>query len=479
MYAQLPSKLPSLNDVLSGHKNILKPPSLSDLSNFNKDYQAHIALLNRRSEKAYRKSFLKFVALEDELLSSLCDSNEFRADMLMRSAMASFGKVESDRMKTTPDQQTRYHHKAEQIHLAALLNFEALESGDHPNPELVAEQRKKETVKTGSKFYAEYMTKRIRIYEHTFSAGTKKQRKLLRKMKIRAALWAAFKAEDRKLISRFADKNHGLMKFASATPEFESEMAGVLPGYHQALAMAAENAGNSEFTGEGALQALKESLNAGGLFDEAALSEIKNTSELIAEARERMAELQGSDTNDEDTKIKKSRDPAVDVVKAKRFWDRLYGGMDFSWENPTGYYPKGLSIVLTGGYKVSGDIGLNVEANSILNGSKMGFGEDLRFDATLVSNYSFGANADYRVWKFVFLGAGIETIINNLEAPAQNQFHALKHYDYSFGMPLILRLISPISALGGSNLEIRYDINSKNNIKPKFDLRVGFLIGRR
>ena len=81
--AQARFKIPGINDVLSGHKNMIKAPTLNDLGKFTKDYQSHLALLDRRSEKAYRKSFLKFVVLEDALLFSLCDSNEFRADMLM------------------------------------------------------------------------------------------------------------------------------------------------------------------------------------------------------------------------------------------------------------------------------------------------------------------------------------------------------------------------------------------------------------
>ncbi|MCH2216284.1 MAG: hypothetical protein MK086_14045, partial [Flavobacteriales bacterium] len=96
-YGQLPFSLPSINEFKNGHQNLIKVPTLKDYKSFSKDYTGYLAMLDRRGEKAYRKSFLKFVEVEDELLYSLCDSNEYKANMLMRSSMASFGKIEADK----------------------------------------------------------------------------------------------------------------------------------------------------------------------------------------------------------------------------------------------------------------------------------------------------------------------------------------------------------------------------------------------
>ena len=83
-YGQLPFKFPSINEFKNGHRGLLEVPTLRDYKRFSRDYTGYLAMLDRRGEKAYRKSFLKFVEVEDELLYSLCDSNEYKANMLMR-----------------------------------------------------------------------------------------------------------------------------------------------------------------------------------------------------------------------------------------------------------------------------------------------------------------------------------------------------------------------------------------------------------
>ena len=95
--AQGSFRFPSLNDARNGHLKAFNIPKVNDYKKFTKGYGKQLAMLDRRSEKAYRKSFLKFIDLEDKLLYTLCDSNEFRANALMRSAAASFGKMETDR----------------------------------------------------------------------------------------------------------------------------------------------------------------------------------------------------------------------------------------------------------------------------------------------------------------------------------------------------------------------------------------------
>lgn len=96
-FAQGNFRFPSLNDARNGHLKAFKIPKVNDFKKFTKGYGKQLAILDRRSETAYRKSFLKFIDLEDKLLYTLCDSNAFRANALMRSAAASFGKMESDR----------------------------------------------------------------------------------------------------------------------------------------------------------------------------------------------------------------------------------------------------------------------------------------------------------------------------------------------------------------------------------------------
>jgi hypothetical protein len=108
----------------------------------------------------------------------------------------------------------------------------------------------------------------------------------------------------------------------------------------------------------------------------------------------------------------------------------------------------------------------------------MGFSEDLRFDSHLVSNYTFGANIDHKIWKIIYGGIGADMIFNTLEAPGTNLYNDLQNIKYTIGIPLILRVLIPVSGAGNTNLELRYDLNSQNNIKPTFDFKVGFLIGR-
>jgi len=109
----------------------------------------------------------------------------------------------------------------------------------------------------------------------------------------------------------------------------------------------------------------------------------------------------------------------------------------------------------------------------------LGWVEDYRFDNTLIANYTVGANIDYRVWKFIFIGAGIDGIANNIEAPSERLLNELKNDQFTIGAPLIIRLLLPIAGANSTSVEFRYDLNSQNNIKPTFDFKIGILIGRQ
>jgi hypothetical protein len=472
--AQLPFQIPSINEFKNGHQSLIEVPSLKDYKNFSKDYKGYLAMLDRRGEKAYRKSFLKFVAVEDELLLSLCDSNEYKANMLMRSSMASFGKIEADKHRRTLNQQKSFNQTEESIDLVASVSHELIPDLDSESLFESVSDHDKKTEKHGSNLYSDYMQKRVRIYKESFKEGTKQQKKLLRKLKKRAALWKAYKAEDKNLMSRFAHKNHSMMKFMETTPEFKEGMGAMMPDY-------SGTHGEKGFLDPGFdktafIENLKRGLVNDGTFSEQEVEKLTSVEEIFKKTKEKTKPVELPDT----LKIELDNDMVqVDKVKTQRFWDRLYGGIDFDWENSTGYYPDGLGITLSCGYKISNNSGLAIEGSSVLNASKMGWSEDQRFDNTLFANYTLGANIDYRIWKFIFLGAGVEGIANIIEATTDRIYHDLKDDSFTLGVPIILRLLLPVAGANSTSVEFRYDLNSQNNIKPTFDFKLGFTIGRK
>ena len=353
-YGQLPFKFPSINEFKNGHQNLIKVPTLKDYKSFSKDYTGYLAMLNRRSEKAYRKSFLKFVVVEDELLYSLCDSNEYKANMLMRSSMASFGKIEADKHRKSLSQQKSFNQTEESIDLVASVSHELipdLNSGDLLQS---VSNHDKATEKHGSNLYSEYMQKRVRILKESFKDGTKQQKKLVNQLKKRAALWKAYKAEDKNLMSRFAHKNHSMMKFMEQTPEFKEGMGAMMPDY-------SGTHGEKGFLDPGFdktafVENLKRGLVNDGTFTEQELAGLTDAESIFKKAKEKTKPEQLPDT----LKIELDSDLVqIDKVKTQRFWDRLYGGIDFDWENSTGYYPDGLGVTLSAGYKISNNSGTN------------------------------------------------------------------------------------------------------------------------
>lgn len=463
------SIFPNLNEARSGFLKPFKIPSLKDYQKFSKNYKKHIAQLNRRSEKAYRKSFLKFIEIEDELLYTLCDSNEFKANALMRSGMASFGKLEHDRQRYGLSRQP-INHKVESVKAVAQISH-SLVPGLETDDVNEAENKKRETTaKYGSELYADYMRKRIFLYNKTFDDGTKKQKKLYRKLKKRAQIWDAFKSEDLKLTSEFANKNSDVMRIMKATPEYNQSMKSVMPDYSGT--QADQNFNPSEMELSSLLKNFKEDLASTGMLPKEQIEGAESISALFKDLKA------ARDTLPDSLKVELPQAENINKTQTKSFWDRLYGGVDFNWQNSTGYYPDGLGVTLTGGYKITDNSGLNIELNTLFNGSEMGFTEDLRFKEKLISNYTIGANIDHKIWNFIYGGIGAEAIINNLEAPASQFFNEIQNTKYTMGIPVILRLLLPVAAAGTTNIELRYDLNSQNNIKPTFDFKVGYLIGR-
>jgi hypothetical protein len=473
-FGQLPFRLPSINEFKNGHQSLIDVPSLKDYKSFSKDYTGYLAMLDRRGEKAYRKSFLKFVVVEDELLHSLCDSNEYKANMLMRSSMASFGKIEADKHRRSLKQQKSFNQTEESIDLVASVSHELIPDLDSEELFGSVSEHDKATEKNGSNLYSDYMQKRVRILKESFKDGTKKQKKLVRKLKQRAAMWKAYKVEDKNLMSRFSHKNHSMMKFMEQTPEFKEGMGAMLPDY-------SGTQGEKGFLEPGFdktefIENIKRGLVNEGTLTEQELEGLTSVESIFEKAKEKTKPIELPDT----LKIELDDDLVqVDKVKTQRFWDRLYGGIDFDWENSTGYYPDGLGVTLSGGYKITNNSGLTIEGASVLNASKLGWNDDQRFNDKLIANYTLGANIDYRVWKFIFLGAGLEGIANNIEATTDRIYHDLKDDSFTIGVPLILRLLLPVSGANSTLIEFRYDLNSQNNIKPTFDFKLGLTIGRR
>lgn len=470
-------RLPTLNDVRNGHLKSLKVPKLNDYKKFIKGYEKQLAILDRRNEKAYKKSFLKFIELEDKLLYTLCDSNEFRANALMRSAAASYGKMENDR-NNKPG--IRQNAKLETLSNAVELSENNISGLNAENTKQAESQHEKSQNKFSSNFYSEYMKKRVDLYDVTFKNGTKKQKKLFRKLRTRALLWQSYKEQDAKMLNDFADNHLGIMRSFESRPELASAMNPKMADYsgtHIDPNLDASGLGQSNLMGM-----LQEKLTADGLLTSEQLADVESIKDLFSKVQELKEAVPDStaqkDENIDGKKTKKEKPLKMNSKSSKRFWDRLYGGADFDWENSTGYYPDGLGITLNGGYSISDNSGLTLEFQSVLNASKMGWKEDLRFKSTLVSNYTIGANVDYRIWKVFFAGVGSELIIDNIEAPAEKLYDRLQNTKYTYGIPLILRVLLPVNGLSSTNIEFRYDLNSKNNIKPKFDFKVGFLIGR-
>jgi hypothetical protein len=163
LISQVPFKFPSLSEVRSGFKNPFKTPSLKDFEKFSNNYTKHLSLLDRRSEKAYRKSFLKFLEIEDELLYTLCESNEFQANALMQSSIASFGKVERDRHRYGLEKQ-KYHHKIEELKTALSLTHDLIPELDHVKKNTTEQKHRANTERYGSQLYENYMQSRHRQF---------------------------------------------------------------------------------------------------------------------------------------------------------------------------------------------------------------------------------------------------------------------------------------------------------------------------
>jgi hypothetical protein len=277
-------------------------------------------MLDRRGEKAYRKSFLKFVEVEDELLQSLCDSNEYKANMLMRSSMASFGKIEADKQRKTLTQQKSFNQTEESIDLVASVSHELIPDLDTEELLGSVSEHDESTEKHGSNLYSDYMQKRVRILKESFKDGTKKQKKLVRKLKQRAALWKAYKAEDNNLMSRFSHKNHSMMKFMEQTPEFKDGMGAMMPDYSGTHGE--KGFLNPGFDKTAFIENLKRGLVNEGTLTEEELDGLTSVESIFEKAKEKAKPLELPDTLNieiDDDLVQ------IDKVKTQRFWDRLYG----------------------------------------------------------------------------------------------------------------------------------------------------------
>jgi hypothetical protein len=450
-------------------------PTIKDFNQFGKGYAKHLKMLDQRSEKAYRKAFLKFMVIEDELLYTLCETDEYKANMLMRSAHASFGKVEYDRQKLTPRQQQDYSHSAEVLHKVANITATKTETEAVKTAKDANDQNQ---LRFATNLYSNYMRTRIMLYDKSFKDGTKEQKKLLRELKRKEFLWRAYKDEDQNLTSAFSKKHEGLMKSVQRSPEFKSSDVLTSP-MADIKRLAASAAPNTSFSKESLLNEFREKFK--GVLPDKLLDDkgkLANISSLLKE----LASIQQS-VEDSIAKVngvkEKIKTPDTDRTQAKRFWDRLYGGIDAGAERGTRFYPTGLRITGTGGFNISKNSGFNLELSTVLNGEHLSFNTKEYLYGEIVSNYTAGANLDYRLWKVFFAGAGAELIVNQIEAPVSEFIRQQRYATYTLGVPLIVKAILPVSGKNSTTLELRYDINNKNNVKPLFDFRVGFLIGRR
>jgi hypothetical protein len=469
--AQSGFRFPSLNEARQGFTKSFKIPSVKDYQRFTDQYAKHLRMLDRRSERAYRKSFLKFVEVEDELLYSLCDSNEFRANLLMRSAAASFGTIE--RLRNKDQGPPTAQGKGADLRTVSQLCGQLIPEFQPDGAGDAIKDHDKKQHKFGSQHYAEYMQKRISLYPTTFKDGTKEQKKMVRKLQKRALLWKSYKSNDAELVSDFEDEHMGVVRSIKSTDSFKSIKAAGGPNYKGTQLDAAFDP--ASINPASILSDFKNKLTKGGVIPEGIADDASTFTELIGNLKQWRADSLNVDSV---PKGELETLPEVDGNNGKRFWDRLYGGVDFNWMNETGYYPNGLAVSLLGGYKITDNSGLAVEFMSLLNGSQMGFGGGEGFNSTLVSNYSLGANIDHRIWKVIYGGIGAEMIVNEMNHRADKIFKQLNEASVMLGLPLILRAIIPVAGSKSTTIELRYDLNNKNNIKPSFDFRVGFLIGR-
>jgi hypothetical protein len=458
-----------------GLGNAFAVPTLKDFDQFGKGYAKHLKMLDQRSEKAYRKAFLKFMVIEDELLYTLCETDEYRANMLMRSAHASFGKVEYDRQKLSPKQQQDFSYSAEVLHKVAGItatkaSSETVESAKKAND--------KNQLRYATNLYSNYMRNRIMLYDKSFKDGTKEQKKLLRELKRKEFLWRAYKDEDQNLTSAFSNKHEGLMKSVQGSPEFRSpdNRISPMPDIKQ---LASSVVPKMSFDKESLISEFKEKFK--GVLPDKLLDDkgkLGNVSKLVKEITSLQQAVEDSIAKVNGTK-EKIKGPDTDRTQANRFWDRLYGGIDAGVERGTRFYPTGLRITGTGGFSISKNSGINLELSTVFNGEHVRFNTKEYLYGEIVSNYTAGANFDYRLWKVFFAGAGAELIVNQIEAPVGVFIREQRYATYTLGLPIIVKAMLPVSSKSSTTIEFRYDFNSKNNVKPQFDFRVGFLIGRK
>lgn len=469
--AQPKVNYPNINEARKGHLKPIKIPKIKDYHNFTKNYGRQLKILNRRSEKYYRKNFLKFIEIEDELLYTLCDSNEFRANALMRSASASFGKMEKNRNTKISIPKNEDKIKLEN---AISLSAEYIPGLDIQQTETDKIEHKKNQDAFNSKFYSEYMNKRLSLYKTTFKEGTEQQKKLLFKLKKRALLWQAYQNEDELLLKRFVDQNTAVFKSLESRSELVSALKPRMVDYTGT--QLDPDIQIESFNQDKILSSLKEKLMADGLFNNNDLSAINNTKELFTKLQELRNDVNDSTAIDKQ-KSKEDKPVKINSKSSLRFWDRLYGGVDFDWQKSTRYFPEGIGIAFKGGYHISDNSGLNLEIETVLDASKIKRTEDKRFETRLLSRYSMGANIDYKVWKLIYLGLGGELATNHFHF-TPTEITTIEIPEYTVGIPLIFKILLPIATSNSTSIELRYDLNSKNNVKPKFDFKIGFLIGR-
>lgn len=473
--ARAQKMLPDINDVRNGLLKPIKIPSTRNFQSFRRDYEKHQDILSTRSEKAYRKAFLKFTDIEDELLYTLCEKNEFRANMLMKTASASFGKLEADRYRKSDEYQFPESNSAKRLKRLNQISAAISENEGFERPECEAETTPRP--EHGSKLYGDYMEKRLRVYRTTFSSGTIKQRKLLKRLERKARLWQSFKDEDEKLNLAFEKKNESIAGYGKRLPQDASQLRAGRKRYEgthidpevDVSDFSSVSSFKDKLAGIAGEMGLLEDI-PGTELDKSSLSDLMK---LVLDKKQMTDSLMNRQTESEATQ---PDDHSLTAVPLK---ERLYYGFDVRWLRADTYFPEGVGIVLTAGYRLNKNSGLAVEFGSALNGTELGLGEDDRFSGNLLIHYTLGANVDYKIWKWIYAGIGVEGIHNRLEAPAAQIFESNRWSRNALGVPAFLRILLPAGKANSTAIELRYDLNGKNNIKPTFDLRLGYLIGRR
>lgn len=470
--------LPSLNDARSGFWRPLKFPGTKDFQKFQRQYEKHLKHLNKRSEKAYRKSFLQFVDIEDELLLSLCDQNEFRANMLMKTSMASFGKLEADRQRWSNERQYPQSNCAKRLKAYGELCYAETESDTVDSR--TEQNEVGEQPAHASKLYADYMSKRLTVYRTVFRDGSVKQRKLLEKLELKAKLWSEFKEEDEKLNVDFEKKNEAIARYKRHLSQSSPELPTIdtkFKGTHVDPSI------NPESFPE--VNSIKENLTAmageRGLLEEftGAVGNDGLTGLLGSILTNKQSLDSLSDHSINDAMPHEEYETGDNGLAAVPLKNRLYFGFDFQWVRESNYYPQGLGGMLTAGYRLNPNSGIALELGSSINGARVGLTGDERFSDELISHITVGANVDYRLWRWVNAGIGLEGIHNKLEAPSNQFFEADRWSRNAVGVPAILRILVPAGKGNSTAIEIRYDLIHNNNIKPALDFRIGYLIGRR